>query len=330
MSAANPANATGTRGATGATAASGVGRRAIATSFAGLVRGELRKMRGLRVTWVMVAVITLAILGAQLLLITGPKNAQDMRNAPLDSFYQILQGDMALIRILSGIFMLVVSAHVVGLEYQHGTIRVLLARGVGRLQLLGAKVVALTVAGLALMALEALIELAFAWGLTLALANGAQPWRVLGAEFWADLRGYLFYLALNLVVTMLLAIAASVVGRSLAFGLAVGLSWFAVDNLLIIPLSVLARLTGSALWANISGALLGPLLNRLPDYILPPYHEVVQGPHGAITLTKTVGGFGPQPLAPVPGSHALLVIAIYTVIFAATAIILTQRRDVME
>lgn len=304
--------------------------REIRASFVGLLRGELRKIIHMRITWVLVGVITLFVVGAQLLLISGPKDSADLQNAPLSAFYQILQGDSAIVRIFSGVFMLILAAHVIGLEYQYGTIRVLLARGVGRLQLLGAKVMALTLVGLALMALESLIELAFACGLTLALAHGAQPWHVLGAEFWADLRIYLFYLVLNLVVTMALGVAASVLGRSLAFGLAVGLSWFAVDSLLTIPLSLLARFTQSDFWLKVSGVLLGPLLNRLPDFIAPPYHETVAGPHGPVTLTKTVGGFGPQPLVAVPGGQALLIIAIYTAIFAAVAITLTWRREVME
>jgi ABC-type transport system involved in multi-copper enzyme maturation permease subunit len=301
--------------------------REIRTTFAGLLRGELRKIVALRITWIVFGVVTLFILGAQLLLISGPTNSADLKRAPLDLFYNLLSGDVALVRIFSGIFMLILAAHVVGLEYQYGTIRVLLARGVGRLQLLGAKVAALTLVGFAVLLFESLIELAFGWGLTLALADGGQPWRALGDVFWVDLRVCLFYLALNLVVTMLLGVAASVVGRSLAFGLAVGLSWFAVDNLLTIPLALLARFTHSDFWLNVSSALLGPLLNRLPDFIAPPYH--VTAPGGAI-LTKTVSGFGPLTLVPVPGGQALLVIGLYTVLFIAVAVTLTRRRDVLE
>ena len=293
-------------------------RPEIRTSALGLLRGELRKIIHLRITWVMAVVMTVMVIGSQLILISGPKNVSDMRSAPLQSYYQALEGDIAIVRVLSGIFILVLAAHVVGLEYQYGTIRVLLARGVGRLHLLGAKVAALALVGLALTALEVLIELAFAWGLSLALADGGQPWRALGATYWANLRLYLAYLVLNLVVSLLLSVAASVVGRSLAFGLAVGLSWFAVDNLLTIPLSLLAQVTHNDFWPNLSGALLGPLLNRLPDSILAPDHSI------------SVGGFGPQPLVAVPASHALLVIGVYAAIFLAVAISLTWRRETLD
>lgn len=308
--------------ATSVTMAAGAARQEIRTSLLGLLRGELRKIIHLRIAWVMAVVMTVLVIGGQLLLISGPRNAAAMASAPLNSYYNVLQGDIAIVRILSGVFILILAAHVVGLEYQHGTIRVLLARGVGRLRLLGAKVAALTLVGLLALVVESLIELAFAWGLSLALAHGGQPWRALGATFWANLRIYLLYMVLNLIVTLLLAVAASVVGRSLAFGLAVGLSWFAVDNMLIIPLSLLERLTGSDFWARLSTVLLGPLLNRLPDYITLPDH--------AASHAIAVGGFGAQPLLPVSGGQALLVIGVYSALFIATAVILTWRRDVLE
>ncbi|MEO7002242.1 MAG: ABC transporter permease subunit [Ktedonobacterales bacterium] len=304
--------------------------RRMRASFGGLVRGELRKLIHLRITWVLAAVITLLIVGAQLLLVTGPDTGRQVRNDPLGAFYTLIEGDFALVRVFSGIFLLVIAAHVIGLEYQQGTIRILLGRGVGRLQLLGAKVTAILLVGLALIVGALLIELLFATGLTLALADGHQPWQALNGAFWGSVGYYLLCLAINTVATLALGVAAAVVGRSLAFGLAVGLSWFAVDNLMTIPLSILVQVTHSAFWANLSGALLGPVLNRLPDEIAPPWTQIVPGPHGAVTVTHTLSGFGPLTLVPVPGSHALLVIGIYIVVFAVVAVVLTRRRDVLE
>ena len=299
-------------------------------SFVGLVRGELRKLLHLRITWVLAVVITVFIVGAQIILVTGPKTGSTLRSDPLGSFYNLIEGDFALVRIFSGIFLLVIAAHVIGLEYQQGTIRILLGRGVGRLHLLGAKVTASLLVGLALIVGELLIELLFATGIILAFANGSQPWQGLDGGFWASVGYYLLCLAINTVATLALGIAAAVVGRSLAFGLAVGLSWFAVDNLLTIPLGILVRVTQNAFWANLSGALLGPVLNRLPDEIAPPWTQTIQGPHGPMSVTQPLSGFGPQTLVPVPGSHALLVIAIYTLVFVGAAVVLTWRRDVLE
>jgi hypothetical protein len=299
-------------------------------SFRGLLRGELRKITQMRITGVMVGLFTLIIVGLQIPLASSPTTADQLHGDPLGAFYNVMEGDLSLVRIFSGIFVLILAAHVVGLEYQYGTIRILLGRGVGRLQLLGAKTLALTLAGLGLMVWGALIELGFAVGIALALADGRQPWTVLGGEFWTDTAVYLLYLLINLVVTLLLGVAAAVLGRSLAFGLAVGLGWFAVDNLLRAPLTLFYQLTHSDFWLSVSAFLLGPLLNRLPDYIASPYHMTVQTPVGPQTTTQTVSGFGMMPLVQVDGIHALLVIGAYALVFAVTAIVLTRSRDVQE
>lgn len=298
-------------------------------SFLGLLRGEVRKIAHMRITWVMTAVITFFAIGLQVLLLGGNNKAQLQRD-PLGFFYVVMEGDLSLLRVFSGIFLLVLAAHIVGLEYQHGTIRILLGRGVGRLQLLAAKVVALALVGLALLAIELFVEITFASLAISILAEGHHPWSTLHEEFWVDVRYYLLYLLINAAATLLLGVAASVLGRSLAFGLTVGLSWFAVDNLSIIPLSLLYQLTHSDLWRNISGLSLGLILNRLPDYIAPPYHVTAHGPHGPITIAKPVDGFGIIPLIHLDGAHALTIIAAYSTIFATVAIVLTRRRDVLE
>lgn len=299
-------------------------------SFTGLVRGELRKIRGLRTFWVVAGLMLLALLFAQAILATGPSVTKQLHDAPLDAYAQAVTGDIAIVRIFSGILALILAAHLIGLEYQQGTIRILLGRGVGRLQLLAAKSLALALVTLAFMGVALLIELAWLWGISWVAAGSFQPWRALTGEFWADIGWFAIYLLINLAATLLLGIAASVIGRSLAFGLTVGLSFFAVDNLSVQVLSLLAQVTHSHVWLNLSGLLLGPLLNRLPDYLLPPYHETLQTAHGATALTHTMGGFGALPLITIGANQALLVIALWSALFAASAIILTARRDVLD
>ncbi len=299
-------------------------------SFAGLLRGELRKLRGLRTFWVITSVMTLMVMFGQVLLATGPNVAKQLQVTPLDAYAQMVTGDIAIVRILSGILALILAAHVIGLEYQQGTIRILLGRGVGRLQLLGAKALALALVVVAFMMVELLIELAFAVGISVTAGGVSQTWRALTGEFWTDVGMFILYLLINAGATLLLGIGASVVGRSLAFGLAVGLSWFAADNLLTIPLSLVGRLTGNTIWLKVSGLLLGPLLNRLPDYIAPPYHVTIQSADGAVTVAHAVSGFGPLPLIWVGAGHALLVIGLWSALFASVAIILTARRDVLD
>ena len=299
-------------------------------SFVGLLRGELRKLAHLRTAWVLAGLYVVFMVGGQLVLVSGPNDARQLRADPVGAFYNVMEGDLSLVRIFTGIILLVLAAHVIGLEYQYGTIRILLGRGVGRLQLLGAKMLALALVGLLVALVGVVIELIFAWALATALAGGTRPLRALTAAYWTDVCFYLLCVLISMGATLLLGVAASVVGRSLAFGLAVGLSWFAVDNLLLIPLELMARFTHSDFWLHVSGFLLGPLLNRLPDYVAPPRQIVVAGPRGLQTLAVPVDGFGPTPFVHVSGTQALLVIAAYAAIFAVVAVALTWRRDVRE
>lgn len=296
--------------------------------FAGLVWGELFKLVRLRIVWVLVALETLFILGALVLLAMSPDTKSALSDNALGAFHNLLQGDLSLARIFTGIAVLILAAHVVGLEYQQGTIRILLGRGVGRLQLLGAKVLALAVITLALLAAELALEAIVAWMLVSALDGSA--WRALNAEFWADARFYLLGVLVSIGATLLLGVVASVVGRSLSFGLAVALSWFPVDNLVTIPLNLAVRLTHSDFWSTVSTCLLGPLLNRLSGYLAPAWHLTVRGPSGPTVATMHDDGFGIQPLAPVTAAHALAVIGVYGLVFAVTAVVLTWRRDVLE
>jgi hypothetical protein len=97
-----------------------------------------------------------------------------------------------------------------------------------------------------------------------------------------------------------------------------------------LPLSILAQFTHSDIWLKLSGFLLGPLLNRLPDHLVPAWHEVVQGPPGPVTVAHHMSGFGVIPPTPLDARHALSVIAVYAALFIAVSVALTRTRDVLE
>jgi ABC-2 type transport system permease protein len=303
--------------------------RRLHSSFAGLVRGELFKIVHMRITWVMVTLYALGVILLQLIWASGQQTSAQLRADPFGALLNFMQGDLSVLRILNGIFILIVAAHVIGLEYQQGTIRVLLGRGVGRLQLFAAKLLAIVVVSLAFLALGLAIEVVLGGGINLAL-GGSYMFSSLPVDYWRDLWLYLLCVLISMGATLLLGIAASVAGRSLAFGLTVGLCWFAVDNLGLIVINLAYQFTHSNFWRNITGYLLGPLLNRLPDYIVPARQIVATGPHGPVTVSVPVDGFGVMPLVSVSGAHALAVIAGYSVLFAAVAVVLTWRRDVLE
>ena len=115
-----------------------------------------------------------------------------------------------------------------------------------------------------------------------------------------------------------MATAVTVVGRSLAFGVSVAMLWYPAENISVLFLFLGFRLTNSNFWTLLSGDFLGLNLNAMPAAILP----------ARAALAATINF--QTPLVPVDGGHTLLVTAIFAIVFAAIAIVLTARRDVKE
>lgn len=216
---------------------------------------------------------------------------------------------------LVGIVLLILTSFTVGREYQYGTIRILLARGAGRVQLLLAKLATLTLLALALLVAFFLLTVGLTCIFTAATVSNLNALSALTPAFWSNTGICLLAVIMSMGATILLAVAMNALARSLTFGLS---AWFAVDNLGTIITGLLSHLTHSTFWLDATTYFLGPLLNRLPDLLLP---DAVKTGFQAI---------GPAPLAPVNGSHALWVIFGYALVFVVVAFVPTWKRDVKE
>ena len=283
-------------------------------SFFGMLRGELFKVSRRWATWIMLVLLLGIICLPYLVRFTVPTVKDSILKTPTAFFYSDMASNFAVLRVFTVFILIVLTAQVIGLEYQLGTIRVLLARGAGRLQLFAAKLLALTIIALLLfiggVLVNALLSLAFVGILTgnLNALNG------LPATFWADTRTYMLTILISMGATILMASAASVIGRSLTIGLSAALCWFAADNFGVIMMLLANRLTHNDFWANATAYFLGPNLNQMPIALTAP----------------SVLSVGIPPLVSVDGRHTLLVTLVYALIFAVVAIILTWRRDVKE
>src|SRR5262249_59351907 len=96
------------------------------------------------------AVFFFAVIGGA--LPTADNIRHTLEKTPSSFMFSMYDAYLAIFDVGSGIFLLVVSARLVGMEYSGGTIRVLLARGTGRVRLLLAKLTALVLLGLVLLA----------------------------------------------------------------------------------------------------------------------------------------------------------------------------------
>jgi ABC-2 type transport system permease protein len=318
---------------TASVASTSAPRVAVATpapSFLGMVGGEMFKIARLRLVWIMTLAMAAFVTAPYLLYLTRPNLKADITSDPLGGLYNLMEIDLSVLRVFSGIFLLVLAALVIGLEYQQGTIRILLGRGVGRLQLLGAKMLALVTVAVGLIVGTLLLDGILAVFLLLTQVGNLNALQAASSQFWADSRLYFLAVLISIGATLLLGVSVSVVGRSLAFGLGVGLSWFAADNIGVIVMQLANVFTHQAFWNDITGFFLGPILNTLPRYMVPARVMTVQSASGVHTISQPAHSVGFSPLVNIDATHALLVILGYCVVFATVAIVLTWRRDVLE
>jgi len=283
-------------------------------SFFGLVSGELFKIRKQWTTWIMLGLLACAMALPNLVLMSVSAIKTRITTVPLDVLYRITGIDLPLIRIFIGFFVLILTARVFGLEYQLGTIRIILGRGVGRLQLLSAKLLAVVLVALAVFVASLLYESIWSVILFLSLAGNLNVLNAATSTFWSDTGMFMVTVLISMGASILLSMAVTTVGRSLSFGLSFALSWFAVDNFGVIIMVLAFRLTNNDFWQNVTAYFLGPNLNLMQG--------VVVGSHPSPV--------GLTPLVTVDGTHTLVVALVYSLIFAVTAVVLTWRRDVKE
>jgi len=285
-------------------------------SFFWLVRGELFKISRQWTTWIML-VLFMGVLFLPYMVMFVENDIKDIITAPGGEYiYSRVAAGLALVRIFGGFFLVILAARTIGQEYQLGTIRILLARGVGRVQLLLTKLAAvvvwaciLMVIGLLLNALLALVQVQFVTGNLNAVTG-------LSSSVWHDIGIYILTILVSMASTILMATAITVLLRSLAGGLSASIAWFPADNIVVLILMVAYLVTKSTFWQNVSAYLLGPNLNIMAG-------AVAQQQRGAWM-------FGQAPLVPVDGTHTLVVAAVYSIIFAVIAFTLTWKRDVKE
>lgn len=288
-------------------------------SFVGIVRGELFKISRQITTWIFAVLVLGAICLPYLVESASGRLKEQIATNPSNALYSLLGADMLVLKVFGGAFLIITTARLIGMEYSGGTIRVLLSRGVGRLQLLFGKLTALAIVALGVVivtlvvdGLLAVISLLFAVGNIDLLTKSAT------STFWQDSGTYLLLALLSIGVSILMATALTVVGRSLAFGMSASMLWYPADNFGMIFLNLAYLLTKSDFWRLVSGDLLGPNLNAMAAAILPER----AGQAGRVNFAT--------PLVPVDGGHTLLMTGIFAVIFATTAIVLTARRDIKE
>lgn len=296
--------------------------RAAKPSFFGLVRGEFLKVMRQWTTWILLVLLVGVTILPYIIETVRPHFLTDIQSTPLTVYYDQMGIGLSVLRVFTGFFLLIITARMIGQEYQLGTIRVLLSRGIGRLQLLFAKLLTLTIIALILLIVGILLNLLLNIILIAGIAGNLNSLSALTSQFWSDSGIYVLYVLLNMGVTILLATAMAVVGRASVFGIAAALAFFPLDNFGTIIMELAYRVTHNDFWLSITAYFLGPNLNQMPT-------ALTGNRASSIGLGPLYNPQGNQGIL-VDGTHTLVVAAVYAAIFVAVAIWLTWKRDVKE
>ena len=284
--------------------------------FFGTVRGETLKVSRQLSFWLMLAG-ALVLLAVITLGVTSAQSIQDqLKTDPTAWAYGARDIFGTVFQIGSGIFLLIIGSRLFAMEYSSGTIRIIYARGVGRMRLLLAKTVTLVIIGIALLAGYLLVAGAIVTLLVNSWTGSLAPLQHLSNQFWQDMGMWVVVQGMSMGIAILMAAAAAGIGRSLAFAMAASLAFFPVDNFSVILEALGSRITKQDHpWLNISQYQLGANLNAVLGLIEPGHH--------ARAAFAT-------PLLPVDGHHALFVIGAFALAFLVIAVVRAVRPDVLE
>lgn len=202
------------------------------------------------------------------------------------------------VQTLGLILMAILTASAIGIDYGAGTLRSVLTQGTGRWPYLTAKFLTLALlcaVGLLVASASVAVSSAVAGGLAGAApqsAAAAATWSDAGVAFWKAWVSIIPYIALTAFVT--------VVARSSAAGMAIGLGYYFAEQLIV------ALLTNFFSW-----------FQNVADFLL------VRNISG---WTGASGGF-PGTVLP-DQTHAIVVLGVYTLVLGGIAFWLFERRDV--
>lgn len=177
---------------------------------------------------------------------------------------QGVQTGVSLTNSVGLILLVVLSAFLVGIDFESGMIRLFLTRGASRLQVYLARLVALLLLALIIAAVLQLLVIGMG-GLTMALRLPAY-WGVVPVLNWSWLSHALLYVltsALGIMLYGLVAMCGALWGRSTTAGIAAGLGWWIINEMLDLLNGQAGMLHGPVFLKRIAGLSLTNTLNVL-------------------------------------------------------------------
>jgi len=274
-------------------------------TFVGATRGEIGKLCRQAMVWGLLAA---GVLSAGPLMVAGIVRW----DAPARYVASLSVASQGTYQYAMGLTLLLAAARLMGMEFSAGTLRVLLARGVGRPRLLAAKVTALCLLGLIVLAVFEAAALATAVISTPLLFHSPDALRAVPWTVWANFGLEGLAEMATIAACVAVGFAGAVLGRSLAFGLVVAAGFFPAESF-VVPL---AYTIGRPDLVKVTDWLLGRNLETLS-------HHLRIGP--PVGYPNTAG-----PLSTAGAEHAAIVVLVYVLALGALSAALFLRRDVRE
>jgi ABC-2 type transport system permease protein len=205
-------------------------------------------------------------------------------------------------QLFARIVIVILAAILIGSEYSWGTIRVLVGSGVSRLKLLGAKLLVLAQASIALV-LAGVLAGSLVSTATTILGGHALTLGGFGIDWIIDLALMLGRTTMVLYIMALIAATVALLARSVAGGITVGVVWTTLEPLI-----------GRLLDGN------GGVADRIHSVLISTNVE-------ALTARN---GFGPQQVPDhLPGAwQAAGVLLLYAIVLTLIAMQVFRARDI--
>lgn len=221
-----------------------------------------------------------------------------------------------LLLTLGQILIIILVSTIVGGEFSDKTARLMLTRGPTRTQFLLSKIGAAIAA--VVLGVVGITLLGILTGLILNFTTGITPiFDFFSASWTGHALLYMLITMLGLFTYAMMALFLSTLGRATAAGLAGVLTW----SFLIEPVISVIGLFGRTI-----GGPLGSFFQSLPDYLIGSNISVLLQNQNISISPQSPGAQVSQAVTDI---HALLVIAVYLVVFIGIALWVNRRRDVL-
>lgn len=210
-------------------------------------------------------------------------------------------------RFVGLVLLIILAGTIVGGEYGVGTIRLMFTRGPTRTQFLLSKIGTILVCvvfGFLIMMLAGMIV-----STLLNLITGITP--EMSNEALIHTPVFLLVAIFNLFIYTMLALFLATLGRSTAAGVAGTFVWIAVEFVLNVACNLIA---------TFNRGFIGDFFKAIPDYFMSTNMNALADNQSHYIIESAS-----SPLSDV---HALLVLAVYLILFIGLSWLLIERRDI--